>query len=128
MSAATILGYIGSQLWVIAEIVPSIASYRLDKKKVQNEAVAAMRKALNKTRVFLRKPDFSNTDELTIISELWNEASMKVGIVDPQVGRILGDKSRFWSDHKLFIDLGKDNEIISLNDVISEIDKLYDKM
>lgn len=128
MSAFTILDFLSSQLWAIAEVVPSIASYRLERRKVQSEAASAMRKALNRTRVFLRDPDFTDTDKLTEISDLWNDASEKVGIIDSRLGDILGTKSRFWSDHELFIALGKDKEVIKLNEVVSEIDRLYLKM
>ena len=128
MAASTVLSYIGSQLWAIKEVLPGIATYRLEKKKAQSTAAAAMRKALNRTRVFFRNPDFSNTEELTNISDLWNDASEKVGVIDKHLGRILGDKSRFWSDHELFVTLGRKKDIISLNDVVSEIDKLYNKM
>ena len=126
--AASLLVYIGSQIWAIKEVLPGIATYRLEKKKAQSATVAAKRKALNRTRVFFKNPDFSNTEELTNISDLWSNASEKVGVIDSHLGRILGDKSRFWSDHELFVALGREKDIISLNDVVSEIDKLYNKM
>jgi hypothetical protein len=128
MGSSALLSYIGSHIWAIAEVMPAIASYRLEKKKVENAAAATMRKALNRTRIFLRDPDFSDTNKLTEISDLWNDASEKVGVLDSRLGDILGTKSRFWSDHELFIALGKDKEVIKLNDVVSEIDRLYQKM
>lgn len=41
---------------------------------------------------------------------------------------MLGDKSRFWSDRELFIRLGKDHEVMSLNEVVDQIDRIYVKM
>ncbi len=128
MGISTLLSNIGSQIWAITEVMPAVAAYRLEKKKVENAAAAAMRKALNRTRIFLRDPDFSDTEKLTEISDLWNDASEKMGVLDSRLGDILGTKSRFWSDHELFIALGKDKEVIKLTDVVSEIDRLYLKM
>ena len=128
MTAAALLNSLGSQIWAIAQVIPGLATYHFEQKKIQNEAVGAMRKALNRTRMFLKSPDFSNNDKLTEISDLWNTASEKVGIFNPQLGEILGEKSRFWSDHELFISLGREKEVMTLNEVVSEIDRLYMKM
>lgn len=89
MPVKTFLSYLGSQIWAIAEVVPAIASYRLEKRKVYSQAAAAMRKALNRTRMFLKNPDFSNKSELSLISDLWNDASEKVGVVDSHLGMTL---------------------------------------
>jgi hypothetical protein len=128
MGTEILLINLGSLVWAITQVLPEIASYQLEKKRSKNEATGAMRKALNRTRIFLRNPDFSNTNELIEISDLWNEASMKVGVINPRLGEILGTKSRFWGDHELFVSIGRDKEVISLNDVVSEIEKLYSKM
>lgn len=128
MSFVTVISSIASQLLVVSDAITGIGTYRLEKRKVQNEAISAMRKALNHTRGFLRNADYSDTEKLTELSDLWNEASNKVGVLNPSLGEMLGFKSRFWSDHELFISLGKDKEILSLKDIISEIDRLYLKL
>jgi hypothetical protein len=128
MALGTIIGAIYSQIWAIAQVVPGLASYRLEKQKTEHEAAAAMRKALNRTTIFLKTPNFDDTEKLTEISDLWNDASEKVGIVDRHLGQILGEKSRFWSNPELFITLGRDKDILSLNEVTSKIERLYIKM
>lgn len=128
MGMRELIGQIGGQLWAVTEVIPSIFQYKLERSKAQNAAIASMRKALNRTRMFLKKPDYENEKVLTEISDLWNEASEKVGVVDPVLGEILGNKSRFWSDRELFIGMGKEKEIMSLNEVVSEIDRLYIKL
>jgi hypothetical protein len=128
MPLESIIGAISSQIWAIAQVVPGMATYRLEKQKTEHEAAGALRKALNRTTMFLKSPDFSNTEKLTEISDLWNDASEKVGIINRQLGVILGEKSRFWSNHELFISLGRDRDILSLSEATSEIERLYLRM
>jgi|JI10StandDraft_1071094.scaffolds.fasta_scaffold35248_7 hypothetical protein len=124
----SLLGYIGSQLIALGSAMAEVKSHKLEMKKAKNEAIASMRKALNRTRMFLRKPDYSDLAALSEISDLWNDASAKVGVINVPVGEMLGNKSRFWSDHELFIRLGKDNEVMSLDEVVDQIDRIYVEM
>jgi hypothetical protein len=128
MSRGIVFSNITSQLWAVSEALTGIGTYRLEIRKVHNDAISSMRKALNRTRRFLQNPDYSDIEKLTELSDLWNEASNKVGVINPSLGEMLGNKSRFWSDHELFISLGRNRDIISLNEVVSEIDRLYLKL
>lgn len=128
MALATILMEVGAQLWAVGEVIPAFATNRRENRRAINEAIASMRSALNRTRMFFESPDFSKREVLFEISELWNTASENVGIVNPNLGRILGEKSRFWSDHELFITTGRVNDVMKLNQVVDEIDRLYQRI
>lgn len=80
------VGYIGSQLIALGSAMAKINDHQLNVKKSKSEAIASMRKALNRTRMFLKDPDFNNDKALTEISDLWNDASAKVGVIDKYVG------------------------------------------
>jgi hypothetical protein len=128
MPLEAIIMNVGSQLWAVGEVIPVFATNRRENRRAINEAISSMRRALNRTRMFFRSPDFSNSQVLFEISELWNLASEKVGIVNPGLGRTLGEKSRFWSDHELFIATGRANDVLKLNQVVDEIDRLYQRI
>lgn len=128
MPLAEIAFAISSQIWAIGQIVPGMAQYRLQKSQAANAAVAAMRGALSATSMFLKDPDFSKSKKLLEISNLWNTASEKVGVVNKSLGESLGMKSRFWSDHELFIRHGQDKDVMSLQQVSDEIERLYLQM
>lgn len=128
MAIAEIVLAISSQIWAIGQIVPGMAQYRLQKSQAENAAIAAMRAALSATSMFLKDPDFSKSKKLLELSNLWNTASEKVGVVDKYLGESLGMKSRFWSDHELFIRHGKHIDVMSLQQVSDEIERLYLQM
>jgi hypothetical protein len=128
MSILSLIENLTGQSMAVSQILQNFGMYQLEKRRIQNEAISSMRIALNRTRRFLQNPDFSNSEILDELSNLWNKASEKVGIINPSLGEMLGYKSRFWSDHELFISLGKDKDILSLNEVVSEIDRLYRKL
>jgi|GEM_PF-1273974 len=119
---------VGSQLIAIGEIIPVYAEFKRSKQKDESEAAGSMRKAFNHTRNFLKKPNFEDSEKLMQISDLWNDASIKVSAVNKHLGRLLGDKSRFWADRELFIRLGRDKDVIDLNQVNDEIERMYIKM
>lgn len=128
MPVAEIGVFIAGQVWAISRSVTGIAQYRLQKSQAQNAAVAAMRAALMATSKFLKKPKFSDDKKLLELANLWNTASEKVGVVDKDLGYELGYKSRFWGDRELFIRHGKDTDVMSLERVADEIERLYRQM
>lgn len=118
-----------SQIWAITNVVNDFKSSEINKRKAYNQAIASMRRALNRTSSFLSNdPDFSNRNILNELSDMWNNASKKVGIVDYQLGEMLGNKSRFWSNHELFIMEGRTDDILSLDEIVSKIDELYNQL
>lgn len=45
-----------------------------------------------------------------------------------QFGEMLYNKSRFWSDPMLYINLGREGDIIELRDILNEMEELKMKM
>lgn len=48
--------------------------------------------------------------------------------VDHNLGNILYYKSRFWLDPELYINLNKQDEIIELNQIVDEMERLRMKL
>jgi len=58
------------------------------------------------------------------LAELWNQASAEIMKVDRGLGDMLYYKSRFWLDPQLYINLNRESEIIELNQIVNEMEKL----
>ena len=76
------------------EKVLSKRGTRLTKKI---EAVRAMERAINNTRVFLVESK-GNYKANAVLSDLWNEAFAAMLPIDKDLARRLNASSRFWSD------------------------------
>lgn len=55
------------------------------------------------------------------LAELWNLASASMMKLDSQFGDMLYNKSRFWLDPQLYINLNRQGEIIELNQIVDEM-------
>ena len=62
------------------------------------------------------------------LAEEWNEASAAVMNIDHGLGDMLYNKSRFWLDPDLYINLNRKSEVIELNKIIDEKERLIMKL
>ncbi|WP_276360588.1 hypothetical protein [Daejeonella sp. H1SJ63] len=62
------------------------------------------------------------------LAEAWNEAATATLVVDAGLGDILYHKSRFWLNPELYINLARGSEIIKLNEVVDEMERLRMKI
>jgi hypothetical protein len=62
------------------------------------------------------------------LAEAWNEASAAVMKIDSSLGEELYSKSRFWLDPNLYLNLGRDGEIIELKEIVDEMEKMRMKL
>jgi len=115
-------------LWTVFKDIGTFLSGQADKKKGNTiEAHRAINTAFIKTYDFLRnrKGQYLPNTEL---AEVWNIASASVMKVDEGLGNMLYYKSRFWLDPQLYINLKREDEIIELNQVVDEMEKLRMKL
>lgn len=115
-------------LWVVFKDIGTFLTGQADKKK---DGIVNAHKAINtafiKTYDYLRNKNgqyVSNTE----LAEVWNQASASVMRVDQGLGEMLYHKSRFWLDPQLYINLNRDSEIIELNQVVEEMERLRIKL
>ncbi|MBW8326586.1 MAG: hypothetical protein K0M50_17610 [Prolixibacteraceae bacterium] len=114
--------------WTVVKDVHSFLSGRADNKKENTiEAHKAINTAFIKTYDYLRnkKGEYVPNPEL---AEVWNNASSAVMKIDKDMGTTLYYKSRFWLDPDLYFNLNRADEIIELNQVVSEMEKLRMKL
>jgi hypothetical protein len=64
----------------------------------------------------------------TELAEVWNEASASVMQFHKGLGELLYHKSRFWLDPQLYININRESEIIELNQLIDEMERLRMKL
>lgn len=105
-----------------------IVSGKAEKK---NESRIAAHGALNKA--FIATYDYLNNQNGTNIpqphlADLWNEAATAVMKIDMSFGEMLYNKSRFWLDPQLYINLGREDDIIELRDIVDEMERLRMKI
>jgi len=62
------------------------------------------------------------------LAEVWNEASYAVMNIDHGLGEMLYNKSRFWLDPELYFNLNRQSEIIELNQIIDEMERLRKRL
>lgn len=124
----SVIAAIGSQIWAIAQLVPAFGKYKLEKNTAVSSAIGATREALNRTIIFVKKNDFSDDAARADISTLWNVASEKVSVIDKNLGRTLGLKSRFWADPETFERTGREKDVIRLKEVTDELERLEMKL
>ena len=108
----------------VSSVGIEITKYRNTKKAEYRAAIAALRKGLNHTRIFLESPDFNDRKERIHLSDLWNNAAEKVGVMDETLADMLADKAAFWADYHNYIFNEMDNDVISLNTIKDQIDVL----
>lgn len=115
-------------LWSVGKDTLTFLSGKADKKKENIiEAHKAINTAFIKTYDYLRNKngEYVPNPEL---AEVWNAASAAVMKVDEGMGNTLYYKSRFWLDPDLYFNLNRQDEIIELNQVVAEMEKLRMKL
>ena len=95
-----------------------------EEKEKTNNALKAINAAYLKTRVYLNKT--KGTEPNLDLALAWNEAATEVSKIKDgyYLGQMLRDKSAFWAYPEQYMIEGLDINIIELNDLIEEMDKL----
>ena len=112
---------------VIKDIWTLLISQSNKKKENIVNAHKFINTALIKTYDYLRNKDGQYIPNIEL-AEVWNQASASVMRVDKGLGEMLYHKSRFWLDLQLYTNLNRDSEIIELNQVIEEMERLRLKL
>lgn len=115
-------------LWSVFKDIGTFLTGQADKKKdnVVN-AHNSINTAFIKTYDYLRNRNGQYVPN-TELAEVWNQASASVMRVDQGLGEMLYHKSRFWLDPQLYINLNRDSEIIELNQIVEEMERLRIKL
>ncbi|WJS93869.1 hypothetical protein NYQ10_17425 [Flavobacterium johnsoniae] len=115
-------------LWTVFNDVVTFLNERKDKNK---ENVVNAHRDINtafiKTYNYLKNNNGKYIPNIEL-AEAWNQASSSILLVDRYLGEILYNKSRFWLDPELYINLNRDSEIIELTKVVDEMERLRIKL
>jgi hypothetical protein len=115
-------------LWTVVKDTFTYLSGKASEKKTNIiEAHKATNAAFIQTYDYLRNQKGTYVPK-TDLANVWNEASAAVMQVDENLGLMLYNKSRFWLDPDLYINLGREEEIIELDDIVSEMERLRMKL
>ncbi|SNB01920.1 conserved hypothetical protein [Flavobacterium psychrophilum] len=110
-------------LGLLVPIVSDVIKGIKERKVNRIEALGAIRKAFNHTFNYLRNNNGEYVPNMEL-ADLWNEASTAVMKVDPNLGDMLANKSRFWTHPDIYIQLNNAENILELNHVIDEMERL----
>ena len=97
------------------------------KKENQINAHKEINRAFIKTYNYLRNENGEYTAKPEL-ADVWNEASSAVMKINYDLGNMLYNKSRFWLDPELYINLNRESEIIELNQIIDEMERIRIKL
>jgi hypothetical protein len=115
-------------LWSVVSDTLSFLTGRAEKKKENIiEAHRAINNAFIQTYDYLRNNNGQYIPKPEL-AEIWNEASAAVLKLDKVLGEMLYSKSRFWLDPDLYMNLNRQDEIIELDQVVEEMEKLRMKL
>lgn len=115
-------------LWSIAKDTFDFLRGKLKENKTEvihahtclNRAFMATYHYLNNQRgQYQPNPDLAN---------LWNEAAAAVLVVDISLGNLLHYKSQFWLDPQLYERLGRADEVIELDRIVDEMERLRNQL
>lgn len=115
-------------LWmVVKDIFTHLSGKASEKKTNIIEAHRATNAAFIATYDYLRNNNGAYVP-MPALADVWNDASAAVMQVDKSLGNMLYSKSRFWLDPDLYINLGREDEVIELNQLVEEMEKLRMKL
>lgn len=109
-----------SVLW---SVVTDVFKMYNDRNNNAIDALGSVRKAFNHTYNYLHNNNGQYVPNMEL-SDLWNEASIAVMRVDRSLGNMLGSKSRFWTHPDIYIELNNAENILHLNQIIDEMERL----
>jgi hypothetical protein len=112
---------------IAADAINNITGYAERQKVRAADAHEAISSAFIDTDTFLRSEHGGNISNPEL-AKAWAKAAAKVILVDKPLGEMLHNKSRFWTNPNLFIDFGKEDEIIELNEILEEMEKIRMKI
>lgn len=97
---------------------------RAEKKREKAiDAHEALNKAFISTYDYLRNKNGEYVPNPKL-AELWNEASAAVMKINQDLGNSLYYKSRFWLHPDIYMRLNREDEILSLNEIIDEMERM----
>lgn len=115
-------------LWTVINDTYTALKDRSGKKKDNIiEAHRAINSAFIQTYDYLRNKNGEYVPKPEL-AEVWNTASSAVMKVDANLGHMLYSKSRFWLDPDFYISLGREDEVIELNRLVDEMERLRNKI
>jgi hypothetical protein len=115
-------------LWdLVKEGYKLITIRSTDKKKDVIEAHRALNSAFIQTYDYLRN-NHGRYIPKPELAEFWNLSSAAMMKIDSGLGEMLYNKSRFWLDPELYINLNRAGEIIELNQIVDEMEHLRMKI
>lgn len=109
-----------SMLWTV---IKDVRKNLNDRNNNTIEALGAVRKAFNYTYDYLVNNQ-GNYEPKMELADLWNDASTKVMKVDPNLGDLLANKSRFWAHPDIYIELNRTVDVPTLKQIIDEMERL----
>jgi hypothetical protein len=114
-------------LTIVKDVLTSLSG-RLDKKK---DSIVGAHKTINaafiKTYDYLRNRNGEYLPNLEL-ADAWNEASASIMRIDEGLADQLYSKSRFWLDPALYRNVNRESEIIELNQIVDEMERLRIKL
>lgn len=115
-------------LWNVVKDIFSFLSDKASEKKTNIiEAHRATNAAFIATYNYLRNNNGAYVP-MSELADVWNDAAAAVMQVDTALGNLLYNKSRFWLDPELYINLGREDEIIELIQLVDEMEMLRMKL
>lgn len=115
-------------LWSVIKDTGTFLAGQADKKK---DSVINAHKTIN--TAFIKTYDYLRNNNGKYIpnpqlAEEWNQAAASVMKLNYGLGEMLFHKSRFWTDPQLYINLNRESEIIELNEILDEMERLRMKL
>jgi hypothetical protein len=109
-------------LWSVFKDVCTYLSGQASKKKAD---IAKAHKSINEA--FIKSYDYltnnqGNYEPKPGLAEVWNVASSAVMNIDHGLGEMLYNKSWFWLEPELYLNLNRQSEIIELNQIVDEME------
>lgn len=110
---------LGLLIPIVSDVIKGVKERRVNRI----EALGSIRKAFNHTYNYLKNNNGDYVANMEL-ADMWNEASTVVMKVDLNLGEMLANKSRFWTHPDIYIQLNNAENIIELNHIIDEMERL----
>lgn len=115
-------------LWTLFK---DVGSHILGQESKRKEGIAKAHNSIN--QAFIKTYDYLRNNQGNYIpkpelAEAWSNAASDVMNIDHGLGEMLYNKSRFWLDPELYINLNRQSEIIKLNQIVDEMERLRRKL